>query len=736
MSSPPASAATILATIQDARLRLRTLSHHHLPAGASLRLARAGVLPVSGATPVAGPTVALLRVAVLRQLRESGTLDQLEAHTPLPRGASAPGLSRPTVDAGQEAVEADEEATRQVEPSGALLAALGAGTAAAALAAAASAPGPEDEATRVETSSPELLAALEAPQDEDAQQPADAPVDGWAPDDSPAVHHLSFSHEGSEPTDGEDNEATRIAAASPELIAALAAQDNGESEATRVETGSPELLAALAAEDDDGVARIVFEDDDEPEDGEAEEEATRISRIPPEVLRTIAERRTREQSTGTPALVIDDPGALDSVPTGEISFTNEEPFEASSDGASLVSFSDSDALFGDEDDGFAASGDFEAGSEEDFPEWEGSGGAEADFEVVFDDGAEDDAAVGAAVFEDDSLPTGDGDEIPEMDEWDPTTHTSFSTPDAGSTTDEDDVNWPEDGDTLLPTEDEESAPPAVSLGAPRAVSPGIRIGGPDPDQPTSGAAIQILGYGKARTLTPTLALGAAPGDEDEDEEDELILDGEQPKLSVAFEEPDEELSGRHVPTLTEEPSGTTSTVLGPDGALAAGEPVPTELDASDARRFLDQARAAEQAGRLREAVVHYDDLLGHDPHNLDAHLGRGRCLVDLGDFSAAMSDFTRAEDIAPDSADPIVEMGSLFFARKEWKKAISYFDHALSLDSDHTMALCRRGICHYHRKRFDSAAEDLLAAKQLGAEVPGLDRYIRMATKRSKNRRR
>jgi hypothetical protein len=744
MSSPPASATTILAMIQDARLRIRTLSHQHLPVAASLRIARAGALPDPGAPAAAPPTVTLLRVEILRQLRESGAIDQLEAGTSRPLAGLQPPAGQAAAPSGA-TQEADEEATRQVEADGALLAAIGAGAAAAALAASA----PEDEATRVESGSPELLAALGA---DDAHQLGGAPEDGapedGAPEDgSPAtsttVQHLSFSQDHGAPSDDADDEATRVGVATPELIAALAAEQDEDSEATRVETGSPELLAALAADDgaaEDGVAQIVFEDDDDLGEGEAEEEATRISRIPPEVLRTIAERRAREESTSAPVLTVDDPGALDSAPTGEIRFTDDGPVEASSGGASLVrfsddDFSDGDALFGDDDDGFSSGGELEAASDEDFPEWDGSGGAEADFEVVFDDGVEDEADPGAAVFEGDSLPMGDDEEIPEMEEWDPSTPTSFTASDDGSEAAEDDVAWPEDDDTLLPVGDEESAPPAVSLGAPRAVSPGIRIGGADPDQPTSGAAIQILGYGKARTLTPTLALGAAPGDEDDDE-DELILDGEQPKLSVAFEEPDEELSGRHVPTLTEEPSGATAVVIGPDGAMSAEAAPPTDLDAGDARRFLDQARAAEQAGRLREAVVHYDDLLGHDPHSLDAHLGRGRCLVDLGDFSAAMSDFTRAEDIAPDSAEPIVEMGNLFFARKEWKKAISYFDHALGLDADHTMALCRRGICHYHRKRFDSAAEDLQAAKKLGAEVPGLDRYIRMATKRSKSRRR
>ena len=142
------------------------------------------------------------------------------------------------------------------------------------------------------------------------------------------------------------------------------------------------------------------------------------------------------------------------------------------------------------------------------------------------------------------------------------------------------------------------------------------------------------------------------------------------------------------------------------------------------------ATAAEQRGNLRDAVVYYDDLLSHDPHNVTAHLGRGRCLVDLGDYGSAMSDFTRAEDIAPDSPEPLVEMGNLFFARKEYKRAITYYNHAIDLDSSHAMAFSRRGISYYHRRQYAEAHNDLREAAKRDDSIPGLQRYIQMASRK------
>jgi tetratricopeptide (TPR) repeat protein len=170
----------------------------------------------------------------------------------------------------------------------------------------------------------------------------------------------------------------------------------------------------------------------------------------------------------------------------------------------------------------------------------------------------------------------------------------------------------------------------------------------------------------------------------------------------------------------------------PTVGLGGGPYVPSAdaaLAPHTAAGFLARARAAEQAGNLRDAVECYGDLLSFDPYSLDAHLGRGRCLVDLGDYGAAMSDFTRAEDLAPDSPEPVVEMGNLYFARKEYKKAIAYYDHAIEQSPNHAMALCRRGICYYHRKRMSEAHADLKRAEALGAQVPGLQRYIQMTAR-------
>lgn len=260
-------------------------------------------------------------------------------------------------------------------------------------------------------------------------------------------------------------------------------------------------------------------------------------------------------------------------------------------------------------------------------------------------------------------------------------------------------------------------------------------------EPAGAAAIQILGVGKARTITPTLELGSA-------EDDSLSNDVPDPGgvgagaggFSVGFVEPDEDPSSA-IPELTagdDDDAPAAKAVLTPDGMVASKHARVAEASEydQDVRSFVDAARDAESNGDLRGAVTAWGDVLDLRPSDVDAHLGRGRALVELMDYAAAMSDFQRAEDLAPESASPIYEMGNLFFSRMEYSKAIPYFDHAIDMDPGHAMSWCRRGISHHHRKNHTQAVADLQKASTLDPDIPGLRSYVQMAIKAMQRRRR
>ena len=152
----------------------------------------------------------------------------------------------------------------------------------------------------------------------------------------------------------------------------------------------------------------------------------------------------------------------------------------------------------------------------------------------------------------------------------------------------------------------------------------------------------------------------------------------------------------------------------------------------DARvaQLMDDAVAAAGRGDLQKSIQCFTDVLDLRHDRSDASIGRGRCYLELGDYSSAMSDFQRAEDLHPDRPDPHVAMGDLYFARKEYRRAIEFYDQAVELDGSHAMARCRRGISHYYRKNYRQAFQDLQRAYALDPEIPNIRKYVQMAVKK------
>ena len=162
--------------------------------------------------------------------------------------------------------------------------------------------------------------------------------------------------------------------------------------------------------------------------------------------------------------------------------------------------------------------------------------------------------------------------------------------------------------------------------------------------------------------------------------------------------------------------------------IAPSTPPKLEKERSEDDLFdtITEASALLERGDIRTAHTLFSDVLDWIPSHLEARLARGRCSRDLGDTVAAFSDFQRAQMQNPNSPGPHIELGDLFFAKKNYARAISHYDEALSIDPQNALTLCRRGISHHHRKRADKAIDDLSLALRLNPEIPNIERYMRM----------
>jgi tetratricopeptide (TPR) repeat protein len=232
------------------------------------------------------------------------------------------------------------------------------------------------------------------------------------------------------------------------------------------------------------------------------------------------------------------------------------------------------------------------------------------------------------------------------------------------------------------------------------------------------AAIQLAADGSARVLggdeddeaTNVIALGDTRdyGDEDAIDDDQTGI------LGVGVVEYDDEDELEEI----EEIEGTLDDLPG------APELTPAEISAL-------YARAIEAGKRnMADGALLLGDALDADPRRIDALLARGRFYLDLGDFPGAISDFLKAEGLAPRDPDVQVALGDLFQGRKDYGKAVSYYNRALAIDGDHALSLARRGMAHYYRKQFNAAVEDLERAKKLDPSLPHVDTYLSRARRK------
>ena len=204
-----------------------------------------------------------------------------------------------------------------------------------------------------------------------------------------------------------------------------------------------------------------------------------------------------------------------------------------------------------------------------------------------------------------------------------------------------------------------------------------------------------------------------------------LLDPDRSRLEVDVIE-DHFVDDEPLTFETDVPQLTTSSVT-------EQTPSRTTQPEADATTLFDSISAgfdAMRQGNIRAAVVHFSDVLDWDHEQIESRLARGRCRRDLGDTAGAMSDFLQSQAHAPHSPEPHVEMGDLFFARKDYSRAIAHYDDALELHPEHAMALCRRGISHHHTRRPSQAIEDLKQAARVDPNIPNISRYVRMVSTR------
>ncbi|MBM4390951.1 MAG: tetratricopeptide repeat protein [Deltaproteobacteria bacterium] len=283
-------------------------------------------------------------------------------------------------------------------------------------------------------------------------------------------------------------------------------------------------------------------------------------------------------------------------------------------------------------------------------------------------------------------------------------------------------------------------PPMILAPDPVAALADTAAAAPDPmltagGRPRRASVVAAGGSEPENAVSPTRVRAVGPSLDDEaissgtHADDDLLGSG----TSAAGRGIQLDLGGKKGPTPPRGDGGAPRLTDEEEPHTAAMAESPSIKPAGDDARIaglLDEAIAAAGQGDLNRAIQAFTDVLDMRHDRADAHIGRGRCYLELGDYSSAMSDFQRAEDLHPERPDAHVAMGDLYFARKEYRRAIEFYDQAVDFDGSHAMARCRRGISHYYRKNYRQAFQDLQRAHTLEPEIPNIRKYVQMALKK------
>src|SRR5579872_889521 len=154
-----------------------------------------------------------------------------------------------------------------------------------------------------------------------------------------------------------------------------------------------------------------------------------------------------------------------------------------------------------------------------------------------------------------------------------------------------------------------------------------------------------------------------------------------------------------------------SSLIGP-AALAARPAVSDEeLGASDQ---LNLARQASARGDNAEALSRYVRVLADEPRDLAALIGAGNAAVELGDFSAGLAFFGRAEEVDPSNGRVKAGLASALTQTEQPGAALRLFDEAVALGVPEAEIAGDRGLAWDLRGNSRRAQRDYaiaLAAK-------------------------
>lgn len=130
---------------------------------------------------------------------------------------------------------------------------------------------------------------------------------------------------------------------------------------------------------------------------------------------------------------------------------------------------------------------------------------------------------------------------------------------------------------------------------------------------------------------------------------------------------------------------------------------PRPADMAKLFSTLDLASGLFVRGEYSKSIVLFEQIVAADPNNLDATLRLATAHSALGHDRQAVEAYTRAQAIAPDSADVRTYLGLHYARGKDWEKAVPLLERVVADDPDRLPALEGLATVRERQRRIEEA---------------------------------
>src|SRR6202140_5744742 len=134
--------------------------------------------------------------------------------------------------------------------------------------------------------------------------------------------------------------------------------------------------------------------------------------------------------------------------------------------------------------------------------------------------------------------------------------------------------------------------------------------------------------------------------------------------------------------------------LSPEPSSEAPKAVPAEAEIADAQAYNLRGQALVRSGKTDEALAEFDHAIALDPHNADALYNRGLLYQSDKQHPLAIDDFSAANGLTPQRAEPLLAPAVSFLALDKAKEAAADLDEAAQADPQNAQVWTTRGLAY------------------------------------------